>query len=79
MNLSSRKEYVKYRLEQAFESFDSAVILAESAKWNSSINRMYYSAYYAVSALLVATHRITKTYTGAKTQFFKYFLKNRNY
>ena len=75
MKPSERKEYVKYRLEKSEETLEVAQLLVENKKWNSAINRLYYSAFYAVSGLLVQSEIITKTHSGVKTQFFLNFVK----
>ena len=49
-----KKDLVNYRLSRAKDTFEDALILAENGKWNSTINRLYYSAYYAVMALLIS-------------------------
>lgn len=64
MNDSEIGEYVKYRLKKADETFEVAELLIENKKWNSAINRLYYAAYYAVSALLVQAGINTKTHSG---------------
>ncbi len=76
MKQSERVEYVKYRLEKAKETLEVAELLIENEKWNSAINRLYYAAYYAVSALLVQSKINTKTHAGVKTQFFLNYIKN---
>ncbi|HHJ51166.1 MAG TPA: HEPN domain-containing protein [Phaeodactylibacter sp.] len=75
MKQSERVEYVKYRLEKAKETLEVAELLIENEKWNSAINRLYYAAYYAVSALLVQSKINTKTHAGVKTQFFLNYIK----
>jgi len=47
------REYVKYRIEKAYKTYDAAKVLADNGFWNSSINRLYYSLFFAVNALLV--------------------------
>ncbi len=49
----SKRDLINYRLIRAKDTFEDAIILAEKEKWNSAINRLYYSAYYAVMALLL--------------------------
>ena len=44
---------IHYRLERAQESLDEAHLLADAGRWNACVNRLYYSCFYAVSALLV--------------------------
>jgi uncharacterized protein (UPF0332 family) len=48
-----QEEYIRYRLERAWDTFDDAKILVANKKWNSTINRLYYALYYAVIALLL--------------------------
>ncbi len=45
MNPKERIEYVKYRLDSANNTFDAAKVLAENGYWDSSVNRLYYSAF----------------------------------
>lgn len=75
MNQSQREEYIKYRLEKADETIVVTKLLIKNKMWNSAVNRLYYSAYYAVSALLVQGELNTKTHTGVKTQFFLNYVK----
>ena len=75
MNNLQRQAYIKYRVEKADETFEVAELLVNNQKWNSAINRLYYAAYYAISALLVQAEINTKTHTGVKTQFFLNYVK----
>lgn len=75
MKEPEKQNYVKYRLKKAEETFQVAELLIQNKKWNSAINRLYYSAYYAISALLVQADIITKTHSGIKTQFFLNYVK----
>ena len=75
MNQAERQEYIKYRLEKATETFEVAELLINNKKWNSAVNRLYYAAYYAISALLVQAEINTKTHAGVKTQFFLNYVK----
>ena len=43
-------ETIQYRLVRAEEAYHDAQILAQSGSWNSCVNRLYYSCFYAVSA-----------------------------
>jgi uncharacterized protein (UPF0332 family) len=72
----SKDDLVKYRLSRAKDTFDDAKILADNQKWNSAINRLYYSAYYAVSALLLEHDYKPTTHNGAKSVFSEHFIKN---
>jgi uncharacterized protein (UPF0332 family) len=72
----SQKELVIYRLHRAFETFDDAQLLAQHEKWNSTINRLYYAAFYAVSALVLLENQSTFTHNGVKTSFSEKFIKS---
>jgi len=48
-------DLIKYRLSRAKDTFDDAKILADNERWNSSINRLYYSAYYARYCFVIKT------------------------
>jgi uncharacterized protein (UPF0332 family) len=70
-----RQEYVRYRLESANTTFDAARVLAENGFWNSAVNRLYYSLFYAVNALLVLNSIQTKSHSSTKSKFSEYFVK----
>ena len=71
----TKEDLVRYRLERAKETFEDAQILSERHKWNSTINRLYYAAYYAVMALLLNNDLKPSTHNGAKSNFTEYFIK----
>ncbi|GHB71933.1 HEPN domain-containing protein [Persicitalea jodogahamensis] len=75
MTPEERFQYVRYRLEKSEETFEVAQLLVVNSKWNSAINRLYYAAYYAISALLFQSGLSTKTHTGVKTSFFLQYIK----
>jgi len=72
---ASREDLIQYRLHRAKDTYEDAQILADREKWNSSINRLYYSAYYAVMALLLFSELNPATHNGAKSNFTEYFIK----
>lgn len=72
---ASREDLIQYRLHRAKDTFEDAQILAERRKWNSSINRLYYSAYYAVMALLLFSELNPATHNGTKSNFTEHFIK----
>ena len=71
----SKGDLIEYRLLRAKDTLDDARILAEKKKWNSTINRLYYAAYYAVMALLLDADISPATHNGAKSNFSEYFIK----
>lgn len=71
----TKQDLIKYRIARAWDTYDDAKILAENEKWNSTINRLYYSVYYAVMALLLNHNLKPTTHTGAKSNFSEHFIK----
>jgi len=72
---STKDDLIKYRIARAKDTYEDAQILADREKWNSTINRLYYSAYYAVMALLLDSDLKPSTHNGAKSNFSEYFIK----
>jgi uncharacterized protein (UPF0332 family) len=72
----SKADLIRYRLSRAKDTYDDAKILADKERWNSTINRLYYSAYYAVMALLLDSDFKPTTHNGAKSVFSEHFIKN---
>ena len=48
---NSKEDLINYRINRAKETFLDAQILAKEKRWNSSVNRLYYAAYYSITAL----------------------------
>lgn len=75
MTPKEREAYARYRFEKAEEAYKAAEILTANQQWNAAVNRLYYSAYYCVSGILVKHGIETKTHAGVKTQFLLHFIK----
>jgi hypothetical protein len=75
MTNEEKNEYVKYRIESAQKTFEAARVLAENGFWNSAVNRLYYSLFYAVNALLILNEIKTKSHSATKSQFSLLFIK----
>ena len=71
----SKGDLIEYRLLRAKDTLDDARILADKNRWNSTINRLYYAAYYAVMALLLDADLSPATHNGAKSKFSEFFIK----
>lgn len=67
--IGSKDDLIGYRLSRAKGTFDDAKILADKERWNSAINRLYYSAYYAVIAILLKYDFKPTTHNGVKSVF----------
>jgi len=70
-----QNDYISYRLQRASDTLNDAKLLAENDRWNSSINRLYYASFYAVSALLYYHSIETKTHKGVRIKFMSEFIK----
>jgi uncharacterized protein (UPF0332 family) len=75
MTSEEKQEYVDYRIKSAFQTFEAARVLADNGFWNSTVNRLYYSAFYAVNALLVLNDIQAKSHSSTKNQFAQHFIK----
>ena len=75
MSPEERKEYVEYRMKTSFDTYHAAKVLAENGFWNSAVNRLYYSAFYAVNALLVQNEIYSSSHSGLRSQFSLHFIK----
>lgn len=75
INEEKRSEVVRYWLEKADESMASARREFEAGSLAFAMNRLYYSAFYAVSALLMARHLSFKKHSGVRAAFHKHFIK----
>ncbi len=53
MTREYKEALISYRLERARESIDAAQLLLNNGMLASSMNRAYYSMFYAIQALLV--------------------------
>ena len=73
---STSNDYLLYRINKSKETFADAVLLSENERWNSAVNRLYYSAFYLVSALIHQNGKKAETHSGTKTQFNLNFIKS---
>ncbi len=72
---NSEDEYIKYRFERAWKTFEDAKSLADLKSWNSSMNRLYYACFYAILALFIKHKINSHTHSGVKTQLSLHFVK----
>lgn len=70
----NRNDVVNYRIERAFTALDQAKKNVEINCLEVTANRLYYAAYYAASALLIAYGIQTKSYEGNISQFGQQFV-----
>lgn len=70
----TKNDLINYRIARAKDTYDDALILSEREKWNSTINRLYYASYYALTALLLDSDLKPTTHNGVKSNFSEYFI-----
>jgi len=81
MTNSIKQDYIDYRIQSSKETLKAAKLLAENSHWNSAINRLYYSCFYAISALLYKydidsnSNSNSNSHAGLKHQFTLRFIK----
>jgi len=69
-----RIDIVKYRIEKAEITFSHIQINIEAGYWEIVANRLYYAAYYMVSALLIKNKFEAKSHDGIIRLFGQYFV-----
>ena len=69
------KDLVSYRMTRANEAMEDARILAQAARWNACVNRLYYACFYAVSALLACHGLSSSKHTGVRSLFNKHYVR----
>jgi uncharacterized protein (UPF0332 family) len=72
---SHQKELVNYRLEQAYESLQSAEILLKNGKYRPAVNRSYYAMFYSVLALIVTENHSVSKHSGVISIFDREYVK----
>lgn len=77
MSLSDdeREALVTYRLEKAFKTYQQATDSIPLGYWEMTANRLYYAAYYAVSALLLKHGLSVQTHHGIIQMLGLHFIK----
>lgn len=66
---------INYRLARAEETLEEAAYNAKGGYFNTAVNRLYYAAYYAASALMLASGLKTTSHAGVKTQLSLHFIR----
>lgn len=71
----NRKDIVAYRIERAHTALEQAKLNYKLNCLEVTANRLYYAAYYVVSALLIANKIPAHSHEGNITQFGLHFVK----
>ena len=75
MTEEEKRSLVKYRLERANESIKAAHLLYENSLFIPAMNRIYYSMFYTVQALLVLDEKAFSKHGQVKGYFNKAYIK----
>jgi uncharacterized protein (UPF0332 family) len=68
-------DLVKYRTNRSIETLKEAQTMIDNRFWNASVNRIYYSCYYAVSALMIIKSIDTASHKGIRQMFGLHFIQ----
>lgn len=72
---NERKALVAYRIEKALNALKEACDVASLGHWNLAVQRLYYSTYYAQTALLLSRGESASTHMGVKAMIGRDFVK----
>ena len=74
MKEENKKILSEYRMRRAWDTLVEAKILLESEHLQGAVNRIYYSVFYAVNALLIKHGMYSAKHSGVKSLFFREFV-----
>ena len=77
--MKTKQDYIKYKLERADKSLKAAEILLKNNFPPDALGRIYYAAFYAISALLIERNLNPKTHKGVKALFHKGFVFTKQF
>ena len=66
---------IAYRLQRAIETLVEARLMQREGHWHACANRLYYAAFYTVSALLVRDGYAAAKHSGIKAMFNQHYVK----
>ena len=75
MSSKEKEDLVKYRFGKAEETINQIDRLMHNKLWGIAVSRLYYSIYYAVSALLADIEVFPKSHAGAAQMFALHYIK----
>ena len=75
LNEEDRRTIVQLEIQKAEQTFAEKDVLISGELWNTLANRLYYSLFHAVSALLITDRHEVGTHRGAVNQFHLYYIK----
>jgi uncharacterized protein (UPF0332 family) len=75
MNQEEIKELIKYRINRAKETLSEVPSLITLGYFNTAVNRIYYSCFYAVNALIIQKGLSAKRHDGVRQMFGLHYVK----
>ena len=75
MTKEERDAVVELRIAKAYRAYEEAKGVVSLKYWETIANRLYYAAYNAVTALLVANGDTAQTHSGVRHIFGLKFIK----
>ena len=75
MNAEERNILNGHRMEKSKNTLNEIPVLIQNEFYLNAVNRLYYSSFYAVSALLIKKQIQSKTHNGTKQMFGLHFIK----
>ena len=75
LNEEERNIIVKLEIDKAKNIFSQIDDLAKLGYWDNIANRLYYSVFHAVSALLIHDKHNAGTHKGVAAMFGQYYVK----
>jgi uncharacterized protein (UPF0332 family) len=74
LNDEERRIVVRLQLEKAHNTFNQIPLLSEAGYWDNVANRLYYSLFHAVSALLIHDGYNVGSHRGAVGAFGQHYV-----
>ena len=75
LQIENRNDLVRLRFQKAKETFAEIENHIQLGYWRTAANRLYYTCFYAVSALLIKNGIKAHTHSGVINQFGLHFVK----
>jgi uncharacterized protein (UPF0332 family) len=72
----ARKEIIKLWLEKAADSLESARLEINQGHTTFAVNRLYYSCFYAVTALLLKDGKQFSRHSAVKSEFTRSYIRS---
>ena len=70
-----KDDMIQYRLDKAQTILLEEKSLADLEFWSGTMNRLYYSSFYAVIAILATGDIAARMHNGVRTEFFRLYIK----